>query len=609
MSKEEQYNFALLNSAMYDPNPKSVLDKVKRGSKYTILEENVNDMVVKDKNTGKIILVIKGTDISDKKGMKKDDLIQDLGILLNNKDMVTRTKQMENKTEELIKKYGKENIILTGHSLAGYIVSEISGYLDVNAIAFNTGSSPFNRNRYNRVKGNNTTTHYTTNVGSNFDPVSLTAARVDNYNRIQVEPNQEIGSGILKYHTIDHFLEDNLKKIKNNNIDNNKIMQKSSFENKEKTKNARRRQKFYMRKAISREMNLPAKELKGRTFEQLRTIIEKNQLEDVMDTIRRADKLLEDDDEEEVKGVMEDMKDMVEEMTFIPEGMMEEDEIEDKMIKRSEKLKKKGFIVPSSDIAPLKSLLPYYESENINDNGRDINSELNDNFIRGVNSYSSFQTNPSIPVRRQFRYIGRQIENTPMRVDPDPSTYPEESLLQQNAMLEGRGVMSQVDPESSRGNLSYATTNMASYEQNQMIADTRNIRRRTRKGDPDDDDDDDDDFSEDEGKYDRDDDRLFDQDDENELNNRERVELELEMESSRNLGRWSGDNRSRLNDFQRAARDKIQADSMRDSTFLNSLREKPIPWQKPSRTYQNNSVGLIRNSNRSMQLAVSELIP
>jgi hypothetical protein len=148
---------------------------------------------------------------------------------------------------------------------------------------------------------------------------------------------------------------------------------------------------------------------------------------------------------------------------------------------------------------------------------------------------------------------------------------------------------------------------MASYEQNQMIADTQNIRRRTRKEDPDDDDVVSDD--ENEGKYDRDDDRLFDQDDENELNNRERVELELEIESSRNLGRWSGDNRSRLNDFQRAARDKIHADSMRDSSFLNSLREKPIPWQKPSRTYQNNSVGLIRNSNRSMQLAVSELIP
>ena len=196
-----------------------------------------------------------------------------------------------------------------------------------------------------------------------------------------------------------------------------------------------------------------------------------------------------------------------------------------------------------------------------------------------------------------------------MRVDPDPSTYPEESLLQQNAMLEGNpDVMPQVDPESSRGNLSYATTNMASYEQNQLMADTRNTRRGVRRGqDPDDEGDVSD--EEEEGKYNRDDDRLFDQDDEGELNNRERVELELEMESSRNLGRWSGDNRSRLNDFQRAARNKKDADSMRDSAFLNSLRSKPIPWERPSRTYQNNSVGLIRNSNRSMQLAVGQLIP
>ena len=757
---DEQYNFALLNKALYNPNPQSVLNETKRGRKYTILEENTNDMTVKDKNTGKIILVIKGTDISNLKGQRQPDLIQDLGILLNNKEMVTRTKEMENKTEDLIKKYGKNNVTVTGHSLAGYIASELSGNLDVKAVAFNIGSSPFNRTRDNRVKGNQTK-HYTTNVGSNFDPVSLTAARVDNYDRVQVEPNQAIGSGILKYHTIDHFLEK-----ENNNIDNNKKMNsrkqdisfisknskltkddlkmksnseidilrkrvsqaltglqirkdskkklnenekavltyaveeaekeireeriKDSKKNelddaelekrmvemrkkqkkavKKKAKGATRRFKINpsysgQKEAISAEVEkrtgLPTdlsdliseyagepdirfktpprgKErvpqarrlfikilqdngLQEEDFKELMkefNITDKRQLTD-----KKVSEILNDMDDDLLYHLGSGNKDLVTELETLRDSLpgkstiirriqsdVEEEQKYDEWASEADKLYQMGLRIQQTEQQQTNDYGYAYSGNVIGDSGYQ-NTELNDNFIRGVNSYSSFQTNPTVPVRRQFRNISRQIDNAPMRVDPDPSTYPEESLLQQNAMLEGNpDVMPQVDPESSRGNLSYATTNMASYEQNQLMADTRNTRRGVRRGqDPDDEGDVSD--EEEEGKYNRDDDRLFDQDDEGELNNRERVELELEMESSRNLGRWSGDNRSRLNDFQRAARDKKDADSMRDSAFLNSLREKPIPWKKPSRTYQNNSVGLIRNSNRSMQLAVSEMIP
>jgi len=599
---DKQYNFALLNKAIYDPNPQSVLDKVERGRKYTILEESVNEMVVKNNKNGKIILVMKGTDISNLKGMKQADLIQDIGILLNNKDMVTRTKEMENKTEDLIRKYGINNVIITGHSLSGYIASEISGDLGVKAIAFNIGSSPFNRNRFNRVKGNNTTTHYTTNVGSNFDPVSLTSARVDNYNRVQVEPNQEIGSGILKYHTISHFLEKSeLEKIKNKNVDNNK-MDKSSFENKKKTKNAQRRQKFYMRKAISREMKIPAKELKGKTFEQLRDIIEKNQLQGVMDTIKRADKLLEDDedeDEKEVKSVMEDMKDLVEEMTFVPEGMMEEDDIEDKSIKKSEELRERGFVIPEEDIVPLEPILP-----------RNRNS---DNFIRGVNSYTSFQTNPNVPARRRFTNITRQIENIPIRNDPDPRTYPQQSLIAQNDMLEGEAdFMPEGDADSSRGEIALAQNNMFSHAQRQMLAETRVRTRRRGEGDDDPEDDPDDEFGfgyeekdDDDEKYDRAEENLFEGD---EINNRQRNEKQLEILSYRDTGKWNG-SRGVSSDYQRSAVANRKDNYMKNSGMVNALRAQEIPWKKPSRTTANNNIGLMRNSARSMTLRVHQLLP
>tara|TARA_R110000803_G_scaffold92288_2_gene159778 strand:+ start:278 stop:2107 length:1830 start_codon:yes stop_codon:yes gene_type:complete len=609
MSKEEQYDYALLNSAMYDPNPQSVLDKVERGRKYTIIEESVNDMVIRNNENNKFILVIKGTDISDKKGMKKSDLIQDLGILLNNKDMVTRTKEMENKTEKLIKKYGKENIVLTGHSLAGYIVSEISGDLNVPAVAFNTGSSPFNRNRNNRVKGNNSTTHYTTNTGSNFDPVSLTAARVDNYNRIQVEPNQEIGTGILKYHTIEHFLENSdLEKIKkNNNLDNNKIMDKSSFENKEKTKNARKRQKFYMRKAIAKELKIPASTLKGtstergKTYEELRDIIEKNQLQGVMETIRRADKLLDDDDdddEEEVKGVMGDMIDIVEQAEEPPDVLtFEEENLRNNYNKRKQELKKKGYDVYYPDDPKMPRLLSNRNS---------------DNFIRGVNSYTSFQTNPNIPARSRFTNIPRQIENIPIRYDPDPRTYPEQSLIGQNDILEGEEeFMPEGDAESSRGQIALAQNNMFSHAQRQMLAETRVRTRRRGEGD-DDPDDPDDEFGfdyeekdEDDEKYDRAEENLFEGDD---INNRQRNEKQLEILSYRDTGKWSG-SRGVSSDYQRSAVANKKDNYMKNSGMVNALRAQEIPWKKPSRTSANNNISLMRNSNRSMTLQVNQLLP
>ena len=222
MSKENQYDYALLNKAIYNPNPQSVLDSTNRGAKFTILEERTNDMVVRNNQNGKIIQVIKGTDISDIKGQRIADLIQDVGIALGKKEMVTRFKEQELITDRLIKKYGKENVIITAHSLGSYIGEQIANDTGVKAELFNIGSSPL---RKNKIRINPKITHYTTNKGSNIDPVSMTSARLDFYNRIQVYAKQDVGSGILKYHTIEHFTEPEKKQKQKDKIsDNNKKM-------------------------------------------------------------------------------------------------------------------------------------------------------------------------------------------------------------------------------------------------------------------------------------------------------------------------------------------------------------------------------------------------
>jgi predicted esterase YcpF (UPF0227 family) len=205
MSKEEQYDYAILNAAIYDPEPQVILDKYPRGSKFEILEEDINDMVVKNKNTGKVILVLKGTDLSNKKNQLVPDMAQNVGIFLNRKNMVSRLRKMETKANRLERRYGEGNVIITGHSLAGYQAAEISNDTGIPAVAFNIGSSPFYKKKINFNKN---VKHYTTNIGKNIDPISMTAARTDFYDRKQVQPKKEVGSGILKYHTISHFLPD-----------------------------------------------------------------------------------------------------------------------------------------------------------------------------------------------------------------------------------------------------------------------------------------------------------------------------------------------------------------------------------------------------------------
>ena len=107
------------------------------------------------------------------------------------------------------------NVIITAHSLGSYIGEQIANDKGVEAELFNIGSSPL---RQNKIRINPKITHYTTNKGSVIDPVSMTSARLDFYNRVQVDAKEDVGSGILKYHTIEHFTEQEKKQKQKDKI-------------------------------------------------------------------------------------------------------------------------------------------------------------------------------------------------------------------------------------------------------------------------------------------------------------------------------------------------------------------------------------------------------
>jgi hypothetical protein len=226
MSKRQQYDYAVLNQAVYSNDPEGVLKKYGRDY-YNILDETTNYLIVKDSRNGKINFVVKGTDIGDVKGMRVEDLKEDLHIVLNKPETMSRLKEQKAIAKQLVKKYGRNNVVITGHSLGGYITADIASDLGVKGIAFNIGSSPkklipsYNKN----------IVHYTTNDIRRgiLDPLSMTSAGRDFYDKRRVKPKEGVGSGIIKYHTIEHFLPDitdldKKEKMQKYNVYNNKAM-------------------------------------------------------------------------------------------------------------------------------------------------------------------------------------------------------------------------------------------------------------------------------------------------------------------------------------------------------------------------------------------------
>lgn len=476
--ENQQYDYALLNKAIYNPNPQSVLDKSKRGEKFDILEEDINYMVVKNLDNDQVTLVLKGTDITDVKGQRRDDLIQDIGILLNNEDMVTRTKEMDIIAKRLINEYG--DIDVTGHSLSGYMANIISRDNNIDASVFNMGSSPFKKST--REKNDNLT-HYTTNFGTNVDPISITASRLDKFKTIQVEPNQDIGSGILKYHTIDHFLEKEKKDVGINKM------------------------------------------------ESLKNILSKADAEPAMEQ-------------------------------------------------------------------------------------RD---PLADATVRRVNHNFSFMENPLVPERINSNQNWNAAEgiiedNRQMRNDPNNNIEPNQPILVQDQILEGdEDRMPESEAENMIGRVSnrnIAPNNMSSMAQNYFMRQANDVRRRQMRllGDPQDEEAvviDDEERGE-EGVPDIMDNVAF----EGGRNNRELLQAQLEKLDSAKQGKWFGSNYlGNSEDWRRIVKAKNKSDDLITSQAVNYLRDKEIPWKRPSRTHAGNYVGLIRNSNMAMTKAVGEMLP
>ena len=202
MDKIPMKIFALLSKISYTEERKRPLElnKYHLNQMTELKNFSSNDVLtVKDKYSSFVIIAIRGTDIKNITNNRIRDLVQDYGILAGDDDAVSRTKKLISLVEKVISKFGKNNVILTGHSLGGFIACRISDLLNVRVIAFNIGSSLLD----GKERDNSNIIHYSTNnpLRGIIDIASISTVLKDNYRTIIVK--QKVG---IDVHSINNFI-------------------------------------------------------------------------------------------------------------------------------------------------------------------------------------------------------------------------------------------------------------------------------------------------------------------------------------------------------------------------------------------------------------------
>lgn len=189
------YIFAVASSMVYLPQ-ETRADYLRKYSKEWVLDsrfQTPDTSVIVNKHTGLAIFAVRGTDFSLVR-----DVVQDIGIAFNKKELITRLNQDDAVLKKSLEKYNK-NIIITGHSLGGYIGVWLALKHNLHGKFFNIGASPADQQSLHSTK----IIHYTTNnlIDKVVDPLSITAVLRDRFKLVVVRQKVHRDP-----HTIRNFL-------------------------------------------------------------------------------------------------------------------------------------------------------------------------------------------------------------------------------------------------------------------------------------------------------------------------------------------------------------------------------------------------------------------
>ena len=159
---------------------------------------------VKDTLNDKIIISFRGTDLSRDSQRKFSDLIADVNIAIGKNERVYRIQQGENLIRFMMSQgIPKSKLMITGHSLGGFVGVNLGEKFNLPSVLFNIGSSPLDARCVRR--GLTNILHITTNNLRVFPPIidilSISALFLYRFPYTIVN----VRDGMSK-HTIDNFI-------------------------------------------------------------------------------------------------------------------------------------------------------------------------------------------------------------------------------------------------------------------------------------------------------------------------------------------------------------------------------------------------------------------
>jgi hypothetical protein len=145
----ETSQYAILAQAAYDKERKHF-----DFADYLADDSTAETAVYKSKKNGKIIASSRGTTLGQGIGTAAKDLGSDALLGLGMTHLTDREKDLEKHVSKLQKKYGKNNIELTGHSLGGRLADDVARGKGLRSQVFNKGTSPLDLVKKHKQKGN-----------------------------------------------------------------------------------------------------------------------------------------------------------------------------------------------------------------------------------------------------------------------------------------------------------------------------------------------------------------------------------------------------------------------------------------------------------------------